>query len=78
MAVTKDQRMIVGIVAIVIGSLGIHKFMMGKTNAGIIQIVASLCFGIGSLIALIEGIIYLLDNDDRWYNERVIGPKAWF
>ncbi|MER3495845.1 MAG: hypothetical protein C4320_02945, partial [Armatimonadota bacterium] len=44
-----EKKITAGILAIILGSLGIHKFYLGYTSAGIIQIVLSLCTcGIGS------------------------------
>ena len=42
------SRVACGIVAILIGSLGIHKFMLGLTTPGIIQIVWRLPEALGS------------------------------
>jgi TM2 domain-containing membrane protein YozV len=72
------NRTTCGIVAILIGGLGIHKFMMGATTAGIIQIVLSCCFGVGGIIGLIEGIIYLTKTDDEFYQTYVVEKKQWF
>jgi len=38
---SENKKMVAGIVAILIGSLGIHKFILGYTKEGIIQLVAS-------------------------------------
>jgi hypothetical protein len=65
--------------AIVINGLAIHKFMMGKTNVGIIQIVITICTcGLGGLIGIVEGIIYLTKSDEEWYNTYITGGKDWF
>ena len=73
------SRVACGIVAILIGSLGIHKFMLGLTTPGIIQIVATLCtFGLAGWIGIIEGIIYLMKTDEEFYQTYVVEKKAWF
>lgn len=73
---------IVALVLIPIGfcCFGIHKFMMGKTKAGIITIVASIftCGIFGLVVSLAEGIIYLTKSDEQWYHEYIIGGKDWF
>lgn len=52
-----------GILAILLGGIGIHKFYSGKTLWGIIYIL--LCWtGIPSILALVEGIIGLTTKDD--------------
>jgi TM2 domain-containing membrane protein YozV len=71
------NRTTCGIVAILIGGLGIHRFMMGDTTGGIIRIVLS-CFCLGSVVGLIEGIIYLTKTDDEFYQTYVVEKKAWF
>lgn len=52
-----------GVVAILIGALGVHKFMMGQTTAGLIMLLVTVltCGIAGSvmgIIGLVEGIIY--------------------
>lgn len=50
-----------GILAILVGGLGVHKFYLGRVGVGIVYII--FCWTmIPSLIALIEGIIYLTFN----------------
>lgn len=78
-----SKRIVVGIVAIVLGSLGIHKFMLGYQKEGIIMLVISLLSlgflaGLVALIGLIEGIIYLTKSDEDFYNTYQIGNKPWF
>lgn len=45
-----------------LGGLGVHNFMMGETKKGIVKIVASLCFYLGGILALIDFIKILTDN----------------
>lgn len=78
-----EKKIVAGILAILLGSLGIHKFYLGFTNAGIIMLLITLLtcgFG-GTLMAvfgLIEGIIYLTKTDEEFVATYVIGKKAWF
>lgn len=68
-----------GIMALVLGNLGVHKFMMGQTGAGIIHIVLfMLTCGMSGIIPLIEGIIYLTKSDEEFYQTYVVEQKAWF
>ncbi len=71
------SRTTVGIVAILLGGLGIHKFMLGMTGPGIITLVLSCC-GVGGIIGLIEGIIYLTKTDEEFYQTYVVEKKQWF
>ena len=74
-----DKKIPAGILAILLGGLGIHKFYLGYTNAGIIQLVISLCTaGIGGVIGIVEGIIYLTKSDEDFVNTYVVGKKEWF
>lgn len=63
----EDNNMILAIIALFLGGLGIHNFMMGETKKGIIKIL--LCWtGISSIIALIDAIKlfqnkYVIDTD---------------
>ncbi|WP_310993499.1 TM2 domain-containing protein [Aequorivita marina] len=75
----ENKKILAGILAIVIGSLGIHKFILGYTQEGIIQIVITfVTCGIGGIIPLIEGIIYLTKSDEEFYQTYQVGKKGWF
>ncbi len=70
------SRTTCGIVAILLGGWGVHKFLMGHTTAGIIQIL--LCCGAFNIIGIIEGIIYLTKTDEEFYQTYIVGGKQWF
>ena len=62
-----------------LGGLGVHKFYLGCTKEGIIQIVITiLTCGIGSVLGLIEGILYLTKSDAEFVSTYVVGRKGWF
>ncbi len=44
------------------GGWGIHNFVLGETKKGIVKIVLTFCFGIGSILALIDFIKILIDK----------------
>jgi len=73
-----DKKIPAGIFAILLGGLGVHKFYLGYTSAGIIQILLSCCGGLGHLIGVVEGIIYLTKSDDEFVAMYVVGKKPWF
>jgi TM2 domain-containing membrane protein YozV len=74
-----SKRMVCGILGILVGGLGIHRFMLGDTTGGIIRIVITLVTcGAGSIIGLIEGIIYLTKTDQDFYQTYIVGKKGWF
>lgn len=79
---TKD-KLVAGLLAIFLGTLGIHKFYLGYTKSGVIMLLVSLfTFGIGAtvmaVIALIEGILYLTKSDAEFYQTYVQNNKEWF
>ncbi len=62
-----------------LGGFGIHKFILGYTKEGIIQIIITVVScGFGSIIGLIEGIIYLTKSDEEFVATYVTGKKGWF
>lgn len=75
-----DKKIVAGIFGILLGSLGIHKFYLGYTKEGVIQLVLGLisCGGISGIIGLIEGIIYLTKSDEEFVATYVTGKKGWF
>ncbi|WP_220628119.1 TM2 domain-containing protein [Confluentibacter sediminis] len=74
-----NKKLVAGILAILIGSLGIHKFILGYTKEGIIQIIISIVTcGIAGIIPFIEGIIYLTKSDEEFYLTYQVGKKPWF
>ena len=90
--VSTKSRTTAGILAILIGGIGIHKFYLGRTNPGIIMAVLwGFCFcssfafilpffgcvALG-IIGIVEGIIILGKSDAQFQQEYVIGQKDWF
>lgn len=77
----RKEKIVAGIFALALGALGIHKFYLGYTAAGIIHLLVFFSL-IGtiviSIIALIEGIIYLTKSDEEFERIYVIGKKQWF
>jgi TM2 domain-containing membrane protein YozV len=75
----ENKKIVAGVLAILLGSLGIHKFILGYTTEGIIQLVISVVTcGIGGIIGLIEGIIYLTKSDEEFYQTYQVNKKGWF
>jgi TM2 domain-containing membrane protein YozV len=75
-----EKKVAAGILAILLGGLAIHKFYLGYTKTGIIQLILSLvtCGTVGGLIGLIEGIIYLTKSDEDFDRTYVQNQKEWF
>lgn len=76
-AMGADKKIPAGICAILVGSFGVHKFILGYTTEGIIQLVLGFC-GIGGILGIIEGIIYLTKSDEEFVRTYIQGRRAWF
>ena len=78
-AEVNSKKILCGIMGILFGGLGVHRFILGDTSGGLIRIVITvLTCGIGSLIGLVEGIIYLTKSDAEFYQTYMVDKKAWF
>jgi len=80
---TDSKRILAGVLGIVLGSLGIHKFVLGLTTPGIIMLAVSLvscgfAAPIVHLIGIIEGIIYLTKTDEEFHQIYEVEKKGWF
>lgn len=73
----ESKRVLAGVLAIVLGGLGVHKFMLGYTKEGVIQLILGLMC-IGGVIGLVEGIIYLTKSDEEFVQTYQVGSKPWF
>jgi len=82
-----NKKILAGVLAIVLGSFGIHKFILGYNKEGIILLVVTLVVGfftcglgvgLTGIIGLIEGIVYLTKSDEEFYNTYQVGKKPWF
>ncbi|MCG3147627.1 MAG: hypothetical protein PCFJNLEI_01067 [Verrucomicrobiae bacterium] len=74
-----EKKVVAGILGILLGGFGIHKFFLGYTKEGIIQLILTfVTCGIGSIIGLIEGIIYLTKSDEEFVATYITGKKGWF
>lgn len=59
------SKVAAALLAIFLGSIGVHKFYMGKVGMGILY----LCFcwtGIPAFVGFIEGIVYLCSSDENF------------
>ena len=83
----QSNRIAAGICGILLGGLGVHKFILGMPLAGTIMLIMTLIVGmltcgisstIISLIGLIEGIIYLTKSDEEFYHTYVVQKRQWF
>ena len=77
------KKIAAGICGILLGALGVHKFILGYTTEGIIMLLVSiLTCGIAApvmgIIGLVEGIIYLTKTDADFINTYEVNKKGWF
>lgn len=71
-------KMTAGILGILLGGFGVHKFYLGYTKEGVIQLIATfVTCGIAAILPLIEGIIYLTMSNEDFAKTYVIGRKGW-
>ncbi len=74
-----DKKLVAGLLGILLGWTGAHKFILGYKKEGIIQLVVSLVTcGFFGIVGIIEGIIYLTKSDADFVATYVTGRKGWF
>lgn len=86
-----NKRILTGVLAILLGHLGVHKFVLGYNTEGFIILIATvigyatMCIFVGvfvlaitTLLGLIEGIIYLTKTDAAFYEMYQKNKKSWF
>ena len=56
------SRIAAGVLALLVGGIGVHKFYLGKIGLGIVYILFCWTF-VPVIIAFVEGIIYLVQDD---------------
>ena len=74
-----EKKLLAGLLGILLGWTGAHKFVLGYTKEGVIQLIVSLvtCGAFG-IVGLIEGIIYLTKSDEEFVATYITGRKGWF
>ena len=61
----KKNKNIAGILAIILGGLGIHKFYMGNAKMGVIYLLFCWTY-IPSIVSFVEGLMYLCETDEKF------------
>jgi TM2 domain-containing membrane protein YozV len=79
----ESNKLAAGLCGILIGGLGVHKFILGMKGPGLTMLLVTLLTcGVGAIvmhiIGLIEGIIYLTKSDAEFYQTYVVEKKEWF
>ena len=80
---SSNKKLPAGLCGIFLGSLGVHKFILGYTKEGLIMLLFTvLTLGFGSIvtgvIGLIEGIVYLTKSDAEFARVYVANKRGWF
>lgn len=82
-----NKKILAGVLAILLGAFGVHKFILGYNKEGIIMLVITLILGVVTcgiavsamgIVSLIEGIVYLTKSDEEFYNTYQVGKRPWF
>lgn len=85
-APTNTNRVAAGVFGILLGCLGVHKFILGYTFEGVIMLLVTIfgtpCAALGPtvmvIVGVIEGIIYLMKSDTEFHQIYEVGHKGWF
>lgn len=59
------SRVTAGVLGLLLGGLGVHKFYLGNAGLGILYLLFVWTF-IPAIIGFIEGIIYLVQSDEEF------------
>jgi TM2 domain-containing membrane protein YozV len=84
------SKIIAGVLAIMLGAFGAHKFYLGRTGPALVFLLTNTVglavtiflafipnYALG-VIALSEGILYLTKSDEEFYQLYVVEEKSWF
>ncbi|MBN3457861.1 TM2 domain-containing protein [Mycobacterium sp. DSM 3803] len=72
----QKSKVVAGILGILLGSIGIHNFYLGKTGRGIVQIIVTVVtFGIGGIWGFIEGILILVSKPGTSWHRDAAGVE---
>jgi len=88
-----DKKLAAGLCGILLGGFGVHKFILGYQQEGVIMLVGQIVSWvlvfvscgilfflplIFSVIGLVEGIMYLTKSDEEFVQTYIINKKPWF
>lgn len=78
-----SKRLAAGVLGILFGCLGIHKFVLGYRGPGLIMLLVSLLsFGFAApvmaIVGLVEGILYLTKSDADFVAAYQTDRRGWF
>lgn len=88
-----DKKILAGVLGILLGGIGVHKFIIGYNREGIIMLSSQLISWIlfitscgilfflpflVSVVGFVEGIIYLTKSDEEFVQTYIVDKKPWF
>ena len=78
-----NKKLAAGLLAIFLGSFGVHKFVLGYNTAGLIMLLVTvLTCGVAGfvmgVIGIIEGIIYFTKSPEEFDSIYLQNSKEWF
>ena len=81
----ESKRFIAGLLGILLGLWGIHKFYLGYNQEGIIMLIAGTIGWIlvlpglvAFVVGVVEGVIYITKSDEEFDELYVEGRRPWF
>jgi TM2 domain-containing membrane protein YozV len=82
-AAKASNKIAAGVLGILLGGLGIHKFVLGYNRAGLVMLLVSVltCFAAYlpmHIIGIVEGVIYLTRSDEEFVRNYVEQQREWF
>lgn len=78
MSSIESKRIVCGILALLIGTLGIQYFIIGKTSAGLLTILLSIVTcGLWGVIMFIQGILMLTMSDADFDRKYVMSTSTY-
>jgi len=77
------KRIAAGILGIVLGIFGVHKFYLGFTGTGLIMLLVTvlsifILSPVMAIIGFVEGILYLVKTDRDFYRDYEVRRRNWF
>lgn len=72
-----NKKLLCGLLAIIVGGLGIQYFVLGKTWGGIITIILTfITCGLWTIITLIQGIMILCMSEEEFKRKYIENPAT--
>jgi TM2 domain-containing membrane protein YozV len=78
-----SKKILAGLMGIFFGWLGVHKFILGFTGAGLVYLLVTVCtcgiaYPLMHILSIIEGIVYLSKSDEEFHRAYVVERRSWF